>query len=168
MEQQLEIVPDDWTRMLAIVALATASLSAVAQAPEERSPWLVIPVFQSNPKLGTSVGALAVTGNHKLESLAGLGNLRSARRVTIDRSPTLSDLQGLERLHSVESLVVTRTGISSVRGLEGLRSARELLLLGNPRLISLGGLKELQAAESVRVMDNRRLSAWLGFLPAPA
>ena len=47
------------TRILASVALATASLSAVAQAPEERSPWLVIPVFQSNPKLGTSVGALA-------------------------------------------------------------------------------------------------------------
>jgi len=53
------------TKMLAGVALAAASLSAVAQAQapadaaEERSPWLVIPVFQSNPKLGTSLGALA-------------------------------------------------------------------------------------------------------------
>jgi outer membrane protein assembly factor BamA len=53
-------------------ALAMASVSASAQrseaavqadstslAAEERSPWLLAPIFSSNPKLGTSVGALA-------------------------------------------------------------------------------------------------------------
>ena len=56
------------------VALVCASSGAFAQtapkdpaapAPEdalaqlEKSPWLLAPIFQSNPKLGTSVGALA-------------------------------------------------------------------------------------------------------------
>ena len=46
-------------RLLACVVLALISSCALAQAePSEKSPWLVIPVFQSNPKLGTSVGAL--------------------------------------------------------------------------------------------------------------
>lgn len=46
------------------VALAAASLPAHAQsdapapAVEKRSPWLLAPVFNSNPKLGTSLGAL--------------------------------------------------------------------------------------------------------------
>ena len=48
---------------IAACALLTANCSwALAQtepqAQEERSPWLLAPVFSSNPKLGTSVGAL--------------------------------------------------------------------------------------------------------------
>ena len=59
--------------MLAGAALATSCFGALAQtepkegaAPAEedavtkfeKSPWLLAPVFQSNPKLGTAVGAL--------------------------------------------------------------------------------------------------------------
>ena len=49
-------------------SLALAQQSAVGEAvPKEddaltkleKSPWLLAPVFQSNPKLGTSLGALA-------------------------------------------------------------------------------------------------------------
>jgi hypothetical protein len=46
------------------IGLAGTSVSAIAQtetpaAPlEERSPWLLAPVFNVNPKLGTSLGAL--------------------------------------------------------------------------------------------------------------
>ncbi|HXI35985.1 MAG TPA: hypothetical protein VNH80_03660, partial [Burkholderiales bacterium] len=54
-------------------ALITALSSALAQTAEEvaepqgesaarkfeKSPWLIAPVFQSNPKLGTSLGAMA-------------------------------------------------------------------------------------------------------------
>jgi hypothetical protein len=66
----------DWAAVLAMlsfVAAATTSLQAFGQADEqtgvpkptsplsamERSPWLLAPVFNSNPKLGTAVGALA-------------------------------------------------------------------------------------------------------------
>ncbi len=50
-------------RMLVVVGLATTSVPAVAQtetptAPEERSPWLLVPVLNVDPKLGTSLGAL--------------------------------------------------------------------------------------------------------------
>ena len=58
--------------LLSCTALAMASLSALAQRSEaavetdntsltaqERSPWLLAPILSSNPKLGTSVGALA-------------------------------------------------------------------------------------------------------------
>ena len=38
-------------------AAAPAEEDAVTKF--EKSPWLLAPVFQSNPKLGTSVGALA-------------------------------------------------------------------------------------------------------------
>jgi hypothetical protein len=56
------------TRVLTWTILAFACASALAQAPAEpedamkkmeKSPWLLIPVFQSNPKLGTSVGVMA-------------------------------------------------------------------------------------------------------------
>ena len=52
-------------QLLSSVALAAASLPAFAQSDTsdltamERSPWLLAPIFSSNPKLGTSVGALA-------------------------------------------------------------------------------------------------------------
>jgi hypothetical protein len=51
-------------RTLAIVGLAAASASAIAQkegpasAFEERSPWLLAPVLNVSPKLGTSLGVL--------------------------------------------------------------------------------------------------------------
>jgi hypothetical protein len=51
-------------RILVIAGLATASVSAVAQtetpaaSAEERSPWLIAPVFNSDPKLGTALGAI--------------------------------------------------------------------------------------------------------------
>ena len=58
--------------LLWCLALATASPSALAQRTEvgvqtdsttlsaqERSPWLLAPILSSNPKLGTSAGALA-------------------------------------------------------------------------------------------------------------
>jgi hypothetical protein len=51
---------------LAVSVPAVAQPAAKPAAPEEdavtkfeRSPWLVAPLFQSNPKLGTSAGALA-------------------------------------------------------------------------------------------------------------
>jgi hypothetical protein len=48
---------------VACVLQAMSCSSAFAQAEErklgERSPWLLAPVFSSNPKLGTTVGALA-------------------------------------------------------------------------------------------------------------
>jgi hypothetical protein len=47
-------------------AFAQTDLKETAASAEEdaitkfeKSPWLVAPIFQSNPKLGTSVGALA-------------------------------------------------------------------------------------------------------------
>jgi hypothetical protein len=43
------------------IGLATASVSAIAQTDDpfaENSPWLLAPVFNVNPKLGTSLGAL--------------------------------------------------------------------------------------------------------------
>ena len=51
-------------RVLAIVGLAAASVPAIAEtespaaAFEERSPWLLTPLFNVDPKLGTSIGAL--------------------------------------------------------------------------------------------------------------
>jgi len=59
-------------RLLACGTLACISSAALAQAPAgqaaeskedavtkfEKSPWLVAPVFQSNPKLGTTLGAM--------------------------------------------------------------------------------------------------------------
>ena len=40
-------------------ALAMNCSGAIAQTEQEKSPWLLLPIFQSNPKLGTSLGALA-------------------------------------------------------------------------------------------------------------
>src|SRR3954467_2419559 len=40
-------------------ANATAPAEEDAVTKFEKSPWLLAPMFQSNPKLGTSVGALA-------------------------------------------------------------------------------------------------------------
>jgi hypothetical protein len=53
--------------VVASAILATGCSAALAQQPAEddamtkleKSPWLLAPVFQSNPKLGTAVGALA-------------------------------------------------------------------------------------------------------------
>jgi hypothetical protein len=58
-----------WPRVLTLVAVAITSIPAFAQETgtardtpssplEERSPWLFTPLASSNPKLGTSVGAL--------------------------------------------------------------------------------------------------------------
>jgi len=63
-----------WLFTLVMVALATVSFPAFAQTPIEaeaplqtpteapakakESPWMLAPVFNSNPKLGTSLGAL--------------------------------------------------------------------------------------------------------------
>jgi hypothetical protein len=58
---------------LSFVALATSSISAIAQSqaqtdarpdtpsltPMERSPWLLAPVFNANPKVGFALGGLA-------------------------------------------------------------------------------------------------------------
>jgi hypothetical protein len=47
-----------------MVGLGAVSMSAIAQSetpaasPEERSPWLIAPVFNSDPKLGTALGAI--------------------------------------------------------------------------------------------------------------
>jgi hypothetical protein len=50
-----------------LAALSGAAHAEDAQAsqpepdkklPEERSPWLLLPLFSSNPKLGTAVGAM--------------------------------------------------------------------------------------------------------------
>jgi surface antigen Omp85-like protein len=45
------------TRILTSVSFALGCSWAFAQTPVE-SPWLLIPVFQSNPKLGTSLGVM--------------------------------------------------------------------------------------------------------------
>jgi hypothetical protein len=50
-------------QLLLVIGLATASVSAVAaetpaKSAEEHSPWLLAPVFSSDPKLGTSLGAI--------------------------------------------------------------------------------------------------------------
>ena len=57
-------------RLLLIVAAVVLSASAYAQQPspdapaqpaaqeEKRSPWLLVPVFSSSPKLGTAIGGL--------------------------------------------------------------------------------------------------------------
>jgi hypothetical protein len=44
-------------RLLAFAALAASSVDAASEL--EGSPWLLTPIVQSNPKLGTSLGALA-------------------------------------------------------------------------------------------------------------
>lgn len=43
----------------ALLAAALAALAAAAFAEERESPWLVIPVLSVDPKLGTSLGAMA-------------------------------------------------------------------------------------------------------------
>src|SRR5689334_18143077 len=56
--------------LLCMLVLACSGPRAQAQTPAEgpkedavakfeKSPWLIAPVFQSNPKLGTSLGAMA-------------------------------------------------------------------------------------------------------------
>src|SRR6478752_2641190 len=57
-------------RLLMILAVVVSSASAYAQQPspdapaqpaaqeEKRSPWLLVPVFSSSPKLGTAIGGL--------------------------------------------------------------------------------------------------------------
>src|SRR5512134_2643862 len=44
-------------RLLAFAAFASSP--AAAESELEKSPWLLTPIVQSNPKLGTSLGALA-------------------------------------------------------------------------------------------------------------
>jgi len=44
--------------VLQAMSCSWAFAQAEAQKQEERSPWLLAPVFSSNPKLGTTVGAL--------------------------------------------------------------------------------------------------------------
>jgi hypothetical protein len=49
---------------LAILVLTGVSIPAIAQetpaaTPEEHSPWLLAPVFSSDPKLGTALGGIA-------------------------------------------------------------------------------------------------------------
>jgi hypothetical protein len=54
--------PETLRRSLSIAVLGysfAAFGQTASESASERSPWLVIPLVQSNPKLGTSVGALA-------------------------------------------------------------------------------------------------------------
>ena len=57
---------------------APAVVTAAA-APEKESPWLVLPLFSSNPKLGTSLGALGLRDVRVIKS----------RRVGMPKGPTV-------------------------------------------------------------------------------
>jgi hypothetical protein len=67
----------------------------------------------------------------------------------------LTDLDGLEKLHSVRFLVVVRNPrLASVRGLSGLRAASAVTFMGNPSLRSLEGLEGLTELNGVVVAHN--------------
>lgn len=109
------------------------------------------------PVLTTITNELEISGNPKLTSV-GTFDIRSTRRLRVGFNPLLTDLSGLGRLLSVQSLVVdNNASLRSLAGFAGLRETIELQVLANPGLEQLG----LDALERVdvflSVLDNAKL-----------
>ena len=89
------------TRLLAIFAALALSASAYAQQPspdapaqpaaekKARSPWLLVPMFSSSPKLGTALGGLG-TYLHVFEEKSRVSLVGASYRYTSTHSQIFS------------------------------------------------------------------------------
>jgi len=117
-------------------------------------------------------GCQAVIGNLTIEGtdlsdLSALSELRSVSGAfTIRANPKLRNLDGLERLEHVGTLVLRANGLYGTRGIEGLREIDTLVITNNRLLISLQGFRNLTRVGTLVVSSNARICAQIGLFPA--
>ncbi|TLU99633.1 T9SS type A sorting domain-containing protein [Dyadobacter luticola] len=92
-----------------------------------------------------------------ITDLSPLGNIITFDgNFTIQNSPSLPSLKGLEKLTSVKNLLIINNSLlTDLSGLEGLTNISTTLSIGsNNSLISLKGLDNLTSARSISISDN--------------
>jgi len=151
------ITAEDYAASYADCAIIHGSLEVVGTSLSSLAPFANVQHIS---------GSLIVRDNDRLESVVALGQLRSVQSIEITGNPALASLAGLERIPSLDRLVLERNGLYDTQGLEGLSEVGALVVRKNPKLISLGGLSGLTRADSVEIVGNPRLCASLGMLPA--
>ncbi|MDX2053722.1 MAG: hypothetical protein SFV15_15075 [Polyangiaceae bacterium] len=112
-----------------------------------------------------SVHALVVTQNPELVGL-GSSHLAHASAVLLMDNPKLRSLESLERLHTLDSLVLSGSDVAYTTAFKALSVVGNLILRDNPHLISLGGFSNLVEVSYVEIVHNPALSGVWGILPA--
>jgi hypothetical protein len=127
-------------------------------------------VVNGDAELAKVEGCTSIDGDLHISAVSSLEALAELREVhgtlTISDSPELGNLEGLEQLSRVDTLVLQRSGVFTTVGLDGLREIGRLAIAENPRLISAAGLNHVRAVREVVITDNPRLTAYFGLLPA--
>jgi hypothetical protein len=125
---------------------------------------------RASPGLQSSGLGTATFDSLELEELPGmvsLAGLRPSRPERIDVSlrqcPALSDLGALAGLSSLDSLLLTQTGIVDLAPLASVRSLGALSLVENPNLIQIDALAQIAALDWLRVSQNPALVALPSF-----
>jgi hypothetical protein len=111
------------------------------------------PIVAGEPAAGRCVGPVTIRSQSDLRSVAATcrvidGDLRIL-------GSGLSNLDGLERVHSVQYLnIFENPKLSNVRGLRGLIAARGVAFIDNPALASLEGLENVAVTEAAVITNT--------------